>query len=74
MKRQAELRGNIDVLESDLKKLLDFKGKMVEAVDEFKSFEDTISELVKESDHILTTKEDFMDRCDSLSNIITGLY
>lgn len=43
---------------------------MVEAVEEFQCFEDTISELVKESEHISTTKEDFMDKCDSLSKYL----
>lgn len=69
LKRQSELKDNIQVLEDDLKKLLDFKGKMSDAVEEFKCFEDTITELVKDSEHISTTK-DFMDKCDSLSELL----
>lgn len=66
MKRQDELKENIKSLEEDLRKLVDFRGKMETSVEEFKSFEDTISQLVEESEHISTTK-DFMDKCDALS-------
>lgn len=66
LKRQDELKENIKSLEEDLRKLVDFRGKMETSVEEFKSFEDTISQLVEESEHISTTK-DFMDKCDALS-------
>lgn len=66
MKKQKELTLKIESLEEDLKKLLDFKGKLVESVDEFKCFEDVVTQLVDESEHLSTTK-DFMDKCDALS-------
>lgn len=66
MKKQEELTLKIESLEEDLKKLLDFKGKLVESVDEFKCFEEVVTQLVDESEHLSTTK-DFMDKCDALS-------
>lgn len=66
MKKQKELTLKIESLEEDLKKLLDFKGKLVESVDEFKCFEEVVTQLVDESEHLSTTK-DFMDKCDALS-------
>lgn len=66
MKKQKELTLKIESLEEDLKKLLDFKGKLVESVEEFKCFEDVVTQLVDESEHLSTTK-DFMDKCDALS-------
>lgn len=66
MKKQEELTLKIESLEEDLKKLLDFKGMLVESVDEFKCFEEVVTQLVDESEHLSTTK-DFMDKCDALS-------
>lgn len=39
---------------------------MEQSVEEFKCFEDTVTQLVAESEHIATPK-DFMDKCDALS-------
>lgn len=66
LKKQEELTRSIASLEEDLQQLLAFKGRMEEAVEEFKCFEDTVNELVEADDHMRTPK-DFMDKCDTLS-------
>ena len=66
LKKQEELTRSITSLEEDLQQLLSFKGRMEEAVNEFKCFEDTVNELVEADEHMRTPK-DFMDKCDTLS-------
>lgn len=66
LQKQEELKKSIETLENDLGKLLDFKDKIVTAVEDFKCFEDTVQELVEESEHISSAK-DFMDKCDAFS-------
>ena len=66
LKKQEELTRSIASLEEDLQQLLAFKGRMEEAVNEFKCFEDTVTQLVEADEHIRTPK-DFMDKCDTLS-------
>lgn len=66
LKKQQAITHNIQVLEGDLEKLINFKGTIEESVNEFKSFEDTVAQLVEEAEHLNTTK-DFMDKCDALS-------
>ena len=66
LKKQEELTRSISSLEEDLQQLLSFKGRMEEAVNEFKCFEDTVNELVGADEHMRTPK-DFMDKCDTLS-------
>lgn len=63
-KEQETLKGEIEVIERDLKGLSTFEEKFKEIVKEFQPYVDVFNEVIAASD--FQSFEDLMSRCDSL--------
>jgi peptidoglycan hydrolase CwlO-like protein len=61
---QETLKGEIEVIERDLKELSSFEEKFKEIVKEFQPYVDVFNEVIEASE--FQSFEDLMSRCDSL--------